>query len=102
MYPQNLLNLFNTTKGNLTMKNRLIGIFIYWAVTLIPFIGVFEMGELFGAYWFVSCMLIYALIYRPLVAIFRLLSLRAIEEKDAWKLFIPFYHTKFFKTLWFG
>jgi hypothetical protein len=32
----------------------------------------------------------------------RLLRLKVIEEKDAWKFFIPFYQSKYLKALWFG
>ena len=84
------------------MKDRFAGIILFWLAVSIPFAGLFLILRLFGGYWFVSFFLIYALIYRPILHIVRLLSLKAIEEKDAWKFFLPFYNVKYFRTLWFG
>lgn len=84
------------------MKDRLAGIILFWVAAIVPFLGLFILLKLYGTYWFVTFLLIYALIYRPILHIVRLLSLKAIEEKDAWKFFIPFYHNKYFKSMWFG
>lgn len=84
------------------MKNRFVGIILFWVAAIGPFAGVLLIGRVFGSYWFVIFLFIYALIYRPILHIIRLLSLGVIEEKDAWKFFLPFYQNKYFKTLWFG
>ena len=44
----------------------------------------------------------YALIYRPLVDGFRLIRLGQLPKKDLWKMFIPFYGSKYFGALYFG
>lgn len=85
------------------MKDRIVGIVLFWAAaTVLPFAGLFIISKVYGAVWFSIALLIYLLVYRPLVVIVRLLSLKAIEERNAWKLFIPFYHSKYFKTMWLG
>lgn len=83
-------------------KNRLAGIVLFWLAAIAPLAGIFMIRPIYGAFWFVTFMLIYALIYRPILHIIRLLWLEAIDEKDAWKFFIPFYQNKYMKKLWFG
>ena len=85
----------------MTMKDKLVNRIVFWMLAIIPFLSLFLILNVFGGYWFVTFLLIYTLIYRPLLHIFRLLSLQKIEEKDAWKLFIPFYHNRFFRSMWF-
>ena len=46
--------------------------------------------------------LVYVLIYRPIVDGFRLIRLRQLPKKDLWKMFIPFYGAKYFGALYFG
>lgn len=84
------------------MKDRLAGTIIFWMAAIVPLLGAFVVRMVYGTYWFVTFLLIYILIYRPILHIIRLLSLKAIEEKDAWKFFIPFYHNKYFRTMWLG
>lgn len=84
------------------MKDKLLGIILFWMAAIVPVFGLFLILKVYGSYWFVTCFLIYALLYRPVLHIVRLLSLKAIDEKDAWKLFIPFYQSKYIKTLWLG
>lgn len=50
---------------------------------------------------FVITLLCYALIYRPLINAYRLISIGSIEKKDFMKAFIPFYSTKYFYDLFF-
>ena len=83
-------------------KNRLIGIALFWIAAIVPVVGIFMINDFLGPYWFITLLLIYVLIYRPILHILRLLRLKAIEEKDAWKFFIPFYQTKHMKDLWLG
>ena len=87
---------------NEKVRSRLIGIVLFWAAAILPFWGIFIINKVYGAYWFVTFLLIYALIYRPMLHIFRLLRLKVIEKKDAWKFFIPFNQTKYLRSLWLG
>jgi hypothetical protein len=84
------------------MNDRFVNTLIFWFLAIIPFCGLFMILNIYGSFWFSAFLLIYALIYRPLLHIGRLLNLKKIEEKDAWKFFIPFYGSKYIKTLWFG
>ena len=84
------------------MEDKWLNRVAFWILCIVPFFFVFIVGQFYGPVWFTICLLLYATIYRPIVHIFRLLKLKAIEEKDAWKFFIPFYQTKYIKTLWLG
>ena len=85
------------------MKDRIVGIVLFWAAAaVVPCVCLFIISKVYGAVWFSIALLIYLFIYRPLVVIVRLLSLKAIEKSDTWKIFIPFWADKYFKTLWFG
>jgi hypothetical protein len=85
-------------------RSRLAEIVLFWVLAILPFLGIIlMMYKVNKSPWFViTLLLIYALIYRPILHIFRLLRLKVIEKKDAWKLFIPFYPVKYIKALWFG
>ena len=84
------------------MEDRWLNRVVFWILCIVPFFFVFMVGQFYGSTWFTIGLLLYIAIYRPIVHIFRLLKLNAIEEKDAWKFFIPFYQTKYIKTLWLG
>ncbi|HYC84825.1 MAG TPA: hypothetical protein VEB86_06365, partial [Chryseosolibacter sp.] len=75
---------------------------LFWCMAIVPMFFVFLIGGFYGPYWFTTALLGYCLLYRPLLHIFRLLNLGAIEEKDAWKFFIPFYDAKYLRKLWLG
>lgn len=40
-------------------------------------------------------------VYRCLIDAFRLISIQVIEKKDFWKIFIPLWKIKYFKSLYF-
>jgi hypothetical protein len=84
------------------MNDKWLNRGIFWILAIAPLWGVFMLGAFFGPYWFVTSFMVYAIIYRPILHIIRLLSLKKIEEKDAWKFFIPFYQTKYIRSLWLG
>jgi hypothetical protein len=71
-------------------------------MAIVPFCGILVLTPEYGSVWFAAMMSVYALIYRPVIHIVRLLKLKAIERKNAWKLFIPFYGSKYLRPLWFG
>ena len=82
------------------LENRLL----YWALAIVPFTGLWIVGRIYGSIWFTGLLLFYVLVYRPTLDTQRLMSLGAIEEKDAWRFFIPFAvdRTRYFRTLWFS
>jgi hypothetical protein len=86
------------------MNEKWVNRILFWALAIVPFAGVIIVGKLYGSNWFVAFLLFYTFIYRPILIIQRLLSLNKIEEKDAWKFFVPFYmdDTRYFRSLWFG
>lgn len=80
------------------VRNRIL----YWALAIVPLVGLWMLGKVCGPFWFVGLLLFYTFIYRPTLDTQRLMSLNAIEEKDAWRFFVPFAidHTRYIKTLW--
>jgi hypothetical protein len=83
------------------MNDKLVNRIAFWSLAILPLAGLLLVLRVYGAFWFAAFLLIYVLIYRPIIHIFRLLHLKKIEEKDAWKLFLPFYHNKFIRSIWF-
>jgi len=86
------------------MSDKWLNRIAFWLLCIIPLTSLVLMSKfkIVDPVFFAIGLIIYAIYYRPFVHIYRLKQLRAIEEKDAWKLFIPFYHNRFFKVLWLG
>jgi len=84
------------------MEDKWLNRIVFWMMAAVPLVVLIMIAPLYGPFWFTAGLLSYAVIYRPILHIFRLLKLKAIEEKDAWKFFIPFYGTRYIKTLFFG
>jgi hypothetical protein len=82
-------------------QNRIL----FWVLAIVPFLTViYIVPRVFGSPWFFVFFLLYLFLYRPALVVRRLLSLNEIEEKDAWKFFIPLYtsETKYMRSLWLG
>ena len=86
------------------MSRRWQNRILYWALAIIPLSGLWLVGRIYGSFWFVGFLFQYVFIYRPALDAQRLISLEAIEEKDAWRFFVPFAvdQTRFIKKLWLG
>ena len=79
------------------MKN----IFIYYLAFMIgPSILMYYLLSNENNVGFVIAILIYALIYRPIIDGLRLISKQVITKRQSWKLFIPFWHIKWMKDLY--
>jgi|SRR5690349_23292489 len=76
----------------------------YWALAVLPLVAIVLGSKLIGSFWFVIFLLFYVFIYRPALDTRRLLSLQAIEEKDAWRFFIPLAvdRIRYTRQLWWG
>jgi len=80
------------------MKN----IWIYYLLIISPLIllGFLGSGTL-GDTGFVIFLLVYVLLYRPLIDGLRLKAVCDLGSRELYKLYIPFYgHTKYFKQLY--
>lgn len=85
------------------MKKQLAGTIIFWLSAAAPLAGIFVIHSILdNRVFFFSALLVYAFLYRPLLNMGRLISLNVIERKEAWKLFIPFYHNRYMKEIWLG
>lgn len=81
------------------MKTK--NILVYYLLIFIP-LGVLILSSknnLISPIVFFILLQIYAFLYHPYVSGLRLLALNKLEKKDFWRMFIPFWDTKFFKTL---
>ena len=77
------------------MNPKSVNRILYWALCLLPPVAIYFAGEILGSFWFVLLLLFYLFIYRPTLDVQRLLSLKKIEEKDAWRFFVPFATDRF-------
>ena len=86
------------------MSDKWVNRIVFWLLCAIPWAALLMMlkFKMIDTAWFVIGLLLYGLFYRPFVNIYRLMQLGAIEEKDAWKLFIPLYQSRYIKSLWLG
>lgn len=84
------------------MSRRWHNRILYWALAIIPFSGLWLVGRIYGPFWSVGFLLFYIFLYRPTLDTQRLISLGAIEEKDAWRFFVPLAvdKTRFIKKRW--
>jgi hypothetical protein len=81
---------------------RIYGAIAFWLLVIFPLAGLFVVHKAYGGNAFVYGLIIYAIVYRPILNIIRLLGLKKITRKDIWKFFIPFYEVKYTKSLWCG
>ena len=75
---------------------------LYWALSIVPLSGLWIVGEFAGPVGLTLFLLFYVFIYRPLIDTQRLISLNKIEEKDAWRFFVPLQvdSTRYLRNLW--
>jgi hypothetical protein len=91
-------------KLEITMaRERLFNTVLFWlAAAVLPCLCLLYISKVYGPVWFLNGLLIYGFVYRPIVVVIRLLSLKAIEKKDAWRVLLPFWAKKYFKIMWLG
>lgn len=84
------------------MNPKVVNRLVYWTLSIVPAVGIYFGGRMLGSFWFFLFFLFYLFIYRPTLDIQRLLSLKRIDEKDAWRFFVPFAvdRWKYNKSLW--
>jgi len=74
---------------------------LYWFFVLVPIaMIILAYYELQNNCW-VIFLLVYVIVYRPLLDGMRLVKLNLINKSEVWKLLIPFYRIRFFKQLYF-
>ena len=79
-------------------------IFVYYLLIVFPIIllGLGAKTGYISATAFSGALLIYALIYHPIVSGLRLLQSGKINKSEFWKNFIPFWNDKYWTFLFFG
>jgi hypothetical protein len=76
----------------------------FYLVLFIPFliIALLNALQLISSNFFVISLLVYALIYHPIVSGIRLINCRKINKNQFWLNFIPFWNTSYFGFLFFN
>ena len=84
------------------MSSKWTNRILYWALALGPVLILYLSLPWLGDVWFWTFMLFHFFIFKPTLDIQRLLSLNKIEEKDAWKFFVPLAvdQMKYNRSLW--
>ena len=85
----------------LTHLNRIL----YWLLATVPLLVViYILPRTLEPTWFFVSFFFYLFVYRPALVVWRLLGLSIIDEKAAWKFFIPLNlnETKYLRSLWLG
>lgn len=77
----------------------------YWILALVPLLVIFYALRNKITDWpswlFVSLILLYAFVYRPLLEMIRLIDLKVIEKREAWKAyFFPFANLRYMGVVW--
>jgi hypothetical protein len=78
---------------------------LFWLLAIVPLLVIiYVLPRTVEPAWFFSSFFLYIFLFRPALVIWRLLTLNKIEEKAAWRLFIPLNldETKYFRSLWLG
>jgi hypothetical protein len=78
------------------MKNLLT----YYLFILLPIPFIIYESRYNDSNVFIISILTYTIIYRPVIDGLRLYSKGVFKISDFWKLFVPFYRFKIFKTLY--
>lgn len=84
------------------MSKQWVNRVVFWMLCVFPLAALLLMSKSMGPLFFYTGLMMYVFLYRPFIHINRLIQLGAIEEKDAWKLFIPFYSSRYLRPLWLG
>jgi hypothetical protein len=73
-------------------------------VTVPLLVVIFVLPRTIEPAWFFASFFFYLFVFRPAVVVWRLLTLNKIDEKAAWKFFIPLSlnESKYFRSLWLG
>jgi len=75
-------------------------VFFYYLAILIPITGLIWMAKYEHTQVFAASLLLYVLIYRPLVDGYKLIHKGLIEKRQFWKLYLPSTYRKHFKDLY--
>ncbi len=79
------------------MKNLII----YYIVILLPLCVLFWiLFSLDNSKLFIILLLIYGIVFRPLIDAYRLIKKGVIQKKSWWKMFSPIAHVKWFRELY--
>lgn len=70
----------------------------FYLFIIIPFLLILLVKK---SSFFLIFILIYALVYRPIINYFRLKHLNIIDEKKFFYVFIPFWETQYMKEIFF-
>jgi len=77
-------------------------ILLFYLSILTPLTLLVVFANSMSSRLFIISILIYGLVYHPLMCGIRLIQMEKISSKDFFKNFIPFWNKKYFDTLFLG
>jgi hypothetical protein len=89
---------FAQVKNTIALKNTIA----YYIVIASPvaILAILAKNKEIASDWFVTSMLLYCFVYRPITDYYRLLSKGLLSKRDFWRAFTPFLQAKYFKALY--
>lgn len=78
-------------------------ILIFYGLIFIPLAALILSVKfgLISAEIFIALLLFYVFAYHPYLSGLRLIAMKKLDRKDFWRMSVPFWNTKYFKTLFF-
>tara|TARA_R110002020_G_scaffold387546_1_gene598301 strand:+ start:106534 stop:106785 length:252 start_codon:yes stop_codon:yes gene_type:complete len=80
------------------MKNR----FVFYSATLAPLIAILILyyKNSITSGLFITLIVIYALVYRPLLDAQRLVAKKIITQKESWRMLVPGFRLEYFREIY--
>lgn len=78
------------------------GLIGFYTINILPLILLFMYSKKLEAWLFIALFLSYCVVYRPFSSGLRLLHLRLIKGSEFWKVFIPLWDKRHFRSLYLG
>lgn len=77
---------------------------VFYGLIFLPFAALIAASKsgFITLNIFVVYLAVYVFLYHPCISGLRLIYLNSLMKRDFWKVFIPFWSTKYFKALFLG
>ncbi|MET3980846.1 hypothetical protein ABIB62_003451 [Mucilaginibacter sp. UYP25] len=75
-------------------------VFFYYLLLLLPIAFIFWLSKNGNTASVGIAILLYAIVYRPLIDGYKLIIKGIIAKKDIWKMYIPSTYRRYFKELY--
>jgi hypothetical protein len=73
----------------------------FYFLILLPLPVIYTVYKIGTPIFATVLIIMYVLVYRPIINGLRLRELGLVERKEFWMLFVPFYSLKYFHSIYF-